>query len=72
MKLSTVWAETVLNGSAMRAYGARPSTAGDYVPAIQAIWGVDEHIQDMAHRFAGAGQQTLASDWYSLGEALAH
>ncbi len=72
MKLNTEWISGTLDGQPMRAYLARPSQAGDKplptVLVIQEIWGVDEHIQDMADRFATAGYQALAPDLYSLGE----
>lgn len=75
MKLTTTWVNGSLDGQSMRAYLARPEAAGDKplptVLVIQEIWGVDEHIQDMADRFATAGYQALSPDLYSLGETPA-
>lgn len=34
---------------------------------VHEIWGVDDHIQDLAERFAGAGYLALAPDLYSFG-----
>ncbi|MCY0880143.1 MAG: dienelactone hydrolase family protein [Firmicutes bacterium] len=75
MQLTTKWLERSLEGRTMRGYLARPHAAGDRllptVLVIQEIWGVDEHIQDMADRFATAGYQALAPDLYSWGETPA-
>lgn len=75
MNLTRTWVDAQLDGQSMRAYLARPEAAGDKtlptVLVIQEIWGVDEHIQDMADRFAEAGYQALAPDLYSLGETPA-
>ncbi|HTB21425.1 MAG TPA: dienelactone hydrolase family protein [bacterium] len=43
---------------------ARPLPA---VLLIQEAWGVDGHIQDLAHRFAGAGYVVLAPDLFAEG-----
>jgi len=37
------------------------------VVLIQEAWGVDGHIEDVAHRLAGAGYVALAPDLYSEG-----
>jgi carboxymethylenebutenolidase len=34
---------------------------------IQEVWGVDEHIRDVAHRLVAAGYAVLAPDLYTLG-----
>jgi len=51
-------------------YLARPERAGSDLPAvvvIQEVWGVDEHIQDVARRLAAAGYAALAPDLYASG-----
>jgi carboxymethylenebutenolidase len=72
MQLTIEWVDRQLNGRTMRGYLARPRAAGTSllptVVVIQEIWGVDDHIQDMANRFAMAGYQALAPDLYSWGE----
>lgn len=71
MKLDRQWIESTYGGQSMRSYLARPVAAGERmlptVIVIQEVWGVDEHIQDMADRFATTGYQALAPDLYSLG-----
>jgi carboxymethylenebutenolidase len=71
MKLDRQWVEGIYRGQGMRSYLARPTAAGDRalptVIVIQEVWGVDEHIQDMADRFATSGYRALAPDLYSLG-----
>lgn len=71
MQLNQSWIKTQFNGQSMQGYLVRPQAAGDKtlptVLVIQEIWGVDEHIQDMADRFAMAGYQAIAPDLYSLG-----
>ncbi len=78
MRLATEWVEFRAGDARCRAYRAAPDAAnvptagGTRLPAVvlvQEIWGVDEHIQDLAERFAGAGYLTLAPDLYSLGGA---
>ncbi len=72
MEIRQRWVTEEYDGQSMRAYLARPASAGEAVLptviVIQEVWGVDEHIQDMADRFAAAGYQALAPDLYSLGE----
>lgn len=73
MKLSQSWITGTYAGQSMRSYLVRPESAGDRtlptVLVIQEVWGVDEHIQDMADRFAMSGYQALAPDLYSLGNS---
>ncbi|HBN08767.1 MAG TPA: hypothetical protein DD435_09005 [Cyanobacteria bacterium UBA8530] len=48
-----------------------PELATEPLPAvlvIQDIWGVDEYIEDVTHRFAAAGYAAFAPDLYSRGE----
>lgn len=72
MEINRSWVKQSLEGQPMQAYLARPKALGDQalptVLVIQEIWGVDDHIQDMADRFATAGYQAIAPDLYSLGE----
>ncbi len=72
MNLNNTWITGSLDGQTMRAYLTQPAASGDTplptVLVIQEVWGVDEHIQDMANRFAMAGYQAIAPDLYSLGE----
>lgn len=71
MKLDRHWIDGTYRGQSMKSYQVRPGAAGDRplptVIVIQEVWGVDEHIQDMADRFATTGYQALAPDLYSLG-----
>ncbi len=75
MQFNREWIEGRLNGKSMRAYRVRPQAAGDKplptVLVIQEIWGVDEHIQDMADRFAAAGYEAIAPDLFSYGDTPA-
>jgi len=71
MRLDTEWVEFETAGKTCSADCARPSAAGGQVPGIlvvQEVWGVDEHIQDLAERYATAGYVALAPELYSLGE----
>ncbi|HEY5193667.1 MAG TPA: dienelactone hydrolase family protein [Solirubrobacteraceae bacterium] len=55
---------------AVSAYLVRPVAASGPLPGvvvIQEIWGVDNHIEDVADRFAGAGYVAVAPDLYSAG-----
>ena len=78
MRLTAEWVEFRTGEAACNAYRVAPDPAGmptagaTRLPAIvlvQEIWGVDEHIQDLAERLAGAGYLVLAPDLYSLGGA---
>ena len=51
-------------------YFAYPENASQPLPAIiviQEIWGVNEHIEDIARRFAAAGYAVLAPDLFAVG-----
>jgi carboxymethylenebutenolidase len=64
------WVEFPSGDTTCRAYRVRAEPAGEALPAVvivQEIWGVDEHIQDLAERIAAAGYLALAPDLYSLG-----
>ncbi|MCY0909697.1 MAG: dienelactone hydrolase family protein [Sulfobacillus thermotolerans] len=70
MKLQTQWITIEDQGLPMSAYQAKGERQSEGAPAIlviQEIWGPDEHIQDMANRYAEAGYLALAPDLYSKG-----
>ena len=70
MRLETSWVSFASDGRACAAFHARPAVTAERLPGvllIQEIWGVDEHIQDLAGRFATAGYAALAPDLYSPG-----
>ena len=70
MELSTQWSTVETPQGALPAYRVRPSAAQGRLPAvmvIQEVWGVDDHIRDVAHRLATAGYLTLAPDLLALG-----
>lgn len=53
-------------------YRARAESARGPLPAvivIQEVWGVDDHIRDLARRFAEAGYLAVAPDLYAEGGA---
>src|ERR1700709_913642 len=54
------------NGGAGQGYLALPEGSGPHraVVIIQEWWGLDEHIKDVARRFAAAGYVALAPDLY--------
>lgn len=55
------------NGEAIRGHLARPVAPGPHpaVVVIQEIWGLNDHIRDVAERFAREGYVGLAPDMYS-------
>ncbi len=70
MKLETGWIQIEDQGKSMSAYQAKGERVPENAPAIlviQEIWGPDEHIQDMANRFAESGYLAIAPDLYSKG-----
>jgi carboxymethylenebutenolidase len=70
MQLDSGWSDFTSDGQDCAAFRARPAATTERLPAvllIQEIWGVDDHIQDLAGRVATAGYATLAPDLYSLG-----
>jgi carboxymethylenebutenolidase len=78
MRLTTEWVEFRVGDATCQAYRAAPDPAGvpraggmrlPAVVLVHEVWGVDDHIQDLAERLAGAGYLTLAPDLYSLGGA---
>lgn len=54
------------NGGTASGYVARPDGGGTHpgVVVIQEWWGLDEHIKDVARRFAGEGFIAIAPDLY--------
>jgi carboxymethylenebutenolidase len=54
------------DGETLMGYLARPAEGGPYpaVVVIQEWWGLDDHIKDLARRFAGEGFVALAPDLY--------
>lgn len=71
MSISTETVNLQVNGKTTSAYVAVPEGAGPWpgVVVIQEWWGLDEHIKDVARRFAGAGFAgagfaTIAPDLY--------
>ena len=70
MRLADQWTTFPASTGPMRAYLVRPEAARAPLPGIvliQEIWGVDDHIQDLARRFAASGYTVLAPDLYSRG-----
>ncbi len=70
MELVSEWLEYDGPSGSVTAYVARPRAASGPLPGvivIQEIWGVDEHIADLAERFATAGYVALAPDLFSAG-----
>ncbi len=53
-------------GETLMGYLARPAEGGSYpaVVVIQEWWGLDDHIKELARRFAGEGFIALAPDLY--------
>ncbi len=70
MHIADQWVTLPASTGPLRAYLARPEAARAPLPGIvlvQEIWGVDEHIQDLARRYAASGYAVLAPDLYSRG-----
>lgn len=70
MELQTEWITYPAAGTVVPAYTARPRAVQEPLPAIiviQEVWGVDDHIQDLVHRFATAGYVAAAPDLYAHG-----
>ncbi len=70
MEFESRWVTHQREGQSMDGYLVRPPHVSHPLPAvlvIQEIWGPDEHIQDVARRFAEAGYVALAPDLYSRG-----
>lgn len=70
MELAQEWVDYDGPDGTVSAYLVRPQPAHDPLPGVlvlQEVWGVDEHIQDIAERLAAAGYVALAPDLYSAG-----
>jgi carboxymethylenebutenolidase len=70
MDLQTEWITFPSADAIVPAYTSRPRAAREPLPAIiviQEIWGVDDHIQDLVHRYATAGYFAAAPDLYAHG-----
>jgi carboxymethylenebutenolidase len=62
----------VYGGGQYTGYFARPDRAEKPMPAVvvlQEAWGLDDHIEDVARRFAHAGYAVLAPDLYAKNGA---
>ncbi len=69
MKLAAKWM-VYGDDNQYTGYFAAPKAVRDELPAVlvlQEIWGVDDHIEDLVHRFAQAGYAAFAPDLYALG-----
>lgn len=70
MQLVGEWVDCDTPAGTVAAYLSRPRAASGPLPGvliIQEVWGVDQHIADLAERFASAGYVALAPDLYSAG-----
>jgi len=69
MQLETRRVTIPSSGEALEAYLARPAAAPPLpaVIVVMEIWGVDAHVQDVAHRLAASGYLAIAPDLYSRG-----
>ena len=72
MKLTAGW--EIIDGAAssLAVYTSRPAAATEPLPGVlvlQEVWGVDEHITDVADRIAQAGYVAMSPDVYSIGGA---
>ncbi|KRW90869.1 carboxymethylenebutenolidase [Alicyclobacillus tengchongensis] len=68
MSLHTEWIRYGKNSEQL-GYLAKPERLPNGQPAVivlQEIWGVDDHIQNVANRFAEAGYVALAPDLYAV------
>lgn len=70
MELREYWEPFLSGGKSADIFVCKPDRIGENKPGIlliQEIWGVDEHIIDLARRYATAGYLTVAPDLYSKG-----
>jgi carboxymethylenebutenolidase len=66
--LAAAWTSFTNAGRKVDAYYAAPKNAGPTTPGVvlvQAIWGVDAQLRDVARRFAQEGYIALAPDLYA-------
>ncbi len=52
------------NGGTASGHLAEPDGEGPGIVVLQEWWGVDEHVREICHRFAGEGFLALAPDLY--------
>lgn len=66
MEMTGAWTELSVQGQPMAAWVARPVDRGRYtgVVLLQEIFGVNDHIRDVAGRIAAEGYVVLAPDIY--------
>jgi carboxymethylenebutenolidase len=72
MRLESGWVEFPVGETRALAYRTLSESAAGPLPAVvlvQEVWGVDDHITDLAGRFAAAGYLAWAPDLFSLGGA---
>ena len=62
--MKTQMVEFAANGGTAPGFLARPDGAAPAVVVIQEWWGLNDHIKDIAERFAKAGFAALAPDLY--------
>ncbi len=70
MKLTQGWERIDGVGGALAVYTSRPAAATNPLPAVlvlQEVWGVDDHITEVADRIAAAGYVAVSPDVYSIG-----
>lgn len=70
MDLKEYWAPYESSGESVDSFLCMPERVEEGMPAIlliQEIWGVDDHIQDLARRYASSGYLVAAPDLYSRG-----
>lgn len=66
MPIQTEMVDITVNGDSVSGYLAKPEGNGPFpsVVVIQEWWGLEEHIKDVARRFADEGFVALAPDLY--------
>lgn len=70
MKLTNGWQTVEGLTGPLYVYTSRAEAATTPLPAVlvlQEVWGVDDHIADVADRIAAAGYLAVSPDLYSLG-----
>lgn len=70
MDLRSEWVRYDSSGTPVPAYIAWPSRAPGPLPAIliiHEVWGLNDHIRDLVHRFVAAGYLAAAPDHYAHG-----
>ncbi len=70
MELVEYWGSFYSEKKSVDSFFCSPRIIAEHSPAIvliQEIWGVDEHIIDMARRYASSGYLVAAPDLYSKG-----